>query len=61
MCRVSTVADVEYFWHEAPVPADLEITQVYGYLLCPRTGRVLVQDDGGVFNLSGVRVGSPSV
>jgi 8-oxo-dGTP diphosphatase len=42
-----------YFWHEAPVPAGLEITQVYGYLLCPRTGRVLVQDDGGVFNLPG--------
>lgn len=26
---------------------------MYGYLLCPRTGRVLVQDDGGVFNLPG--------
>jgi 8-oxo-dGTP pyrophosphatase MutT (NUDIX family) len=50
---VSTVAEVEYFWHETPVPAGLEITQVYGYLLCPRTGRVLVQDDGGVFNLPG--------
>jgi 8-oxo-dGTP pyrophosphatase MutT (NUDIX family) len=29
------------------------ITQVYGYLLCPRTGRVLVQDDGGAFSLPG--------
>ena len=29
------------------------ITQVYGYLLCPRTGRVLVQDDAGVFTLPG--------
>jgi len=26
---------------------------VYGYLVCPDTGRVLVQDDGGVFNLPG--------
>jgi 8-oxo-dGTP diphosphatase len=53
VCRVSAVSEVEYFWHETPVPADLEITQVYGYLLCPRTGRVLVQDDDGVFNLPG--------
>ena len=29
------------------------ITQVYGYLLCPRTGRVLVQDDRGAFDLPG--------
>ena len=40
-------------WHEARVPDGLGITQVYGYLLCPRTGRVLVQDDDGVFNLPG--------
>jgi 8-oxo-dGTP diphosphatase len=26
---------------------------VYGYLLCPVTCRVLVQDDDGVFNLPG--------
>jgi hypothetical protein len=26
---------------------------VYGYLLCPRTCRVLVQEDDGVFNLPG--------
>jgi 8-oxo-dGTP diphosphatase len=45
--------DVRYFWHEAPVPAGLEIMQVYGYLLCPRTSRVLVQDDDGHFNLPG--------
>lgn len=51
--RVAAVSGVEYWWHEAPVPAGLEITQVYGYLLCPRTCRVLVQDDGGVFNLPG--------
>lgn len=42
-----------YFWHEAPVPEDLEITQVYGYLLDPTTARVLVQDDEGSFNLPG--------
>lgn len=57
-CRVTTVAgvtadDVHYFWHEAAVPAELEVTQVYGYLLCPETARVLVQDDAGVFNLPG--------
>jgi 8-oxo-dGTP diphosphatase len=45
--------DVIYFWHEAPVPDHLEITQVYGYLLCPATSRVLVQDDDGSFNLPG--------
>lgn len=42
-----------YFWHEASVPDDLVITQVYGYLLCPATSRVLVQDDEGSFNLPG--------
>lgn len=46
-------ADVKYFWHEAPVADGLEITQVYGYLLCPRTARVLIQDDDGTFNLPG--------
>ena len=51
--RVSAVPDVEYFWHEAPVPDGLEVTQVYGYLLCPLTGRVLVQDDEGTCNLPG--------
>jgi 8-oxo-dGTP diphosphatase len=50
---VSAVSDVLYFWHEAPVPGGLEVTQVYGYLLCPRTGRVLVQDDEGTWNLPG--------
>ena len=47
------MSEVVYVWHEAPVAAGLEITQVYGYLLCSRTGRVLVQDDEGVFNLPG--------
>ena len=46
-------AVVNYFWHEAPVPDGLEITQVYGYLLCPVSARVLVQDDDGTFNLPG--------
>jgi 8-oxo-dGTP pyrophosphatase MutT (NUDIX family) len=51
--RVATLDEVQYWWHEAPVPAGLEVTQVYGYLLCPVTGRVLVQDDDGAFNLPG--------
>jgi 8-oxo-dGTP diphosphatase len=50
---VAAAPEVQYWWHEAPVPAGLEVTQVYGYLLCPVTCRVLVQDDGGVFNLPG--------
>jgi 8-oxo-dGTP diphosphatase len=53
VCRVSAVSDVRYFWEEAPVPDGLQITQVYGYLLCPKTGRVLVQDDEGTWNLPG--------
>ncbi|MQY07640.1 hypothetical protein ACRB68_57420 [Actinomadura sp. RB68] len=44
---------MRYFWREAPVPDGLSVTQVYGYLLCPRTARVLVQDDAGAFNLPG--------
>jgi hypothetical protein len=44
---------VRYLWHEAPVPEGLEVTQVYGWLLCPRTGRVLVQEGKGTFNLPG--------
>jgi len=48
-----------YVWHERPVPAGLEVRQVYGYLLCPRTARVLIQDVGeGKFNLPG---GTPEV
>jgi 8-oxo-dGTP diphosphatase len=46
---------VDYSWHAAPVPGDLTVTQVYGYLLCPQTGRVLVQqyEDDGTVNLPG--------
>lgn len=50
---MTTAPEVQYWWHEASVPPGLVITQVYGYLLCPLTGRVLVQDDNGVFNLPG--------
>ncbi|RJL23957.1 NUDIX hydrolase [Bailinhaonella thermotolerans] len=52
---MSADADVSYLWYPAPTPAGLEITQVYGYLLCPHTGRVLIIDDDGVFNLPGGR------
>jgi 8-oxo-dGTP diphosphatase len=45
--------EVRYFWHEALVSPRLEVTQVYGYLICRETGRVLVQDDDGLFNLPG--------
>ncbi len=39
---------IRYVWHEGPVPPGLPVTQVYGWLLCPVTGRVLIQehDDG---------------
>lgn len=30
---------VEFVWHDGPVPAGLPVTQVYGWLLCPATGR----------------------
>lgn len=50
---VTAVSEVMYSWHEAPVPEGLQVTQVYGYLLCPLTGRVLVQDDEGAMNLPG--------
>ena len=53
VARVTTVSEVQYFWHEAPVAAGLEVTQVYGWLLCPVTGRVLLQDDEGTWNLPG--------
>jgi len=50
---VSAVSNAQYFWHEASVPDGLQVIQVYGYLLCPQTGRVLVQDDEGTWNLPG--------
>jgi len=45
---------VQYVWHDGPVPAELPVTQVYGWLLCPATGRVLIQEqDDGIFSLPG--------
>jgi 8-oxo-dGTP pyrophosphatase MutT (NUDIX family) len=45
---------VEYVWHEDPVPAELPVTQVYGWLICPVSGRVLIQEqDDGTFSLPG--------
>lgn len=50
---------VEYIWHDDPVPAELPVAQVYGWLLCPVTGRVLIQEhDDGTCSLNGVRAGS---
>jgi 8-oxo-dGTP diphosphatase len=47
---------IEYVWHDSPVPAELAVTQVYGWLLCPATGRVLIQhQEGGTFSLPGGR------
>ena len=43
---------VEFVWHEVPVPAGLPVSQVYGWLLCPVSGRVLIQEqDDGTFSL----------
>jgi 8-oxo-dGTP diphosphatase len=50
---VTALSEVRYVWHEVPVPPGLVISQVYGYLVCPRTGRVLVVDDEGSFSLPG--------
>jgi hypothetical protein len=45
---------IEYVWHDGPVSAGLPVTQVYGWLLCPATGRVLIQEqDDGTFSLPG--------
>jgi 8-oxo-dGTP diphosphatase len=54
--RVTADVDVSYLWHEAPVPAGMEIAKVYGFLICPGTARILVQEHDGSFNLPG---GSP--
>jgi 8-oxo-dGTP pyrophosphatase MutT (NUDIX family) len=44
---------VEYVGHDGPVPG-LPVTQVYGWLLCPISGRVLIQEqDDGTFSLPG--------
>jgi hypothetical protein len=57
MVRLVTAdVDVGYFWHESPVPGSLEIVKVYGFLFCPDTAGVLVQECDGRFSLPG---GSP--
>lgn len=50
---------VEFVWHDGPVPAGLPVTQVYGWLLCPVTGRVLIQEqDDGTLPASGSSTGT---
>src|SRR5260370_31447553 len=45
---------VEYVWHGSPVPAGLPVTQVYGWLVCHVTGRVLIQEhEDGTCTLPG--------
>jgi 8-oxo-dGTP diphosphatase len=45
---------VRCVWHEDPVPPGLPVTQVYGWLICPVSGRVLVQEhDDGICILPG--------
>ena len=45
---------IRYIWHDSPVPAGLPVTQAYGWLLCPVTGRVLIQEqDDGTLSLPG--------
>jgi 8-oxo-dGTP diphosphatase len=49
-----TEPQIRYVWHDAAVPAGLPVTQVYGWLLCPVTGRVLIQEqDDGTCSLPG--------
>jgi 8-oxo-dGTP diphosphatase len=56
--RVTADVEVSYLWHESPVAEHLEIAKVYGFLICPMTGRALVQECNGVFCLPG---GSPEL
>jgi 8-oxo-dGTP diphosphatase len=51
-------ADVSYVWHEGPVPGGLAIEKVHGFLFCPDTARVLVQECDGRWSLPG---GSPEL
>jgi 8-oxo-dGTP diphosphatase len=43
-----TEPQIRFIWHDAAVPAGLPVSQVYAWLMCPVTGRVLIQehDDG---------------
>jgi len=54
--RVTADAEVTYLWRESPVAEHLEIAKVHGFLICPDTGRALVQECDGRFSLPG---GSP--
>ncbi|HUN30439.1 MAG TPA: NUDIX hydrolase [Trebonia sp.] len=48
------MTDIQYSWCAAPVPPGLPVTQAYGWLVCPRTGRVLIQEhEDGLHNLPG--------
>jgi len=55
---VTANVGVSYVWHGARVPRGLEVLKVHGFLICPATGRALVQEYEGSFNLIGVRAGS---
>jgi 8-oxo-dGTP diphosphatase len=54
--RVAAHAELSYRWHAAQVAGHLEVAKVHGFLVCPDTGRALVQECGGCFSLPG---GSP--
>jgi 8-oxo-dGTP pyrophosphatase MutT (NUDIX family) len=54
--RVTADVEVSYLWRESPVATDLKIGKVHGFLICPDTGRALVQECDGRFSLPG---GSP--
>lgn len=47
--------DVDFAWCGEPVTEGVPVVQVYGWLLYPDDGRVLVQDTGDGFNLPGGR------
>jgi 8-oxo-dGTP diphosphatase len=42
--RVTAHAELTYRWHEAPAAGHLEVAKVHGFLVCPGTGRALVQE-----------------
>jgi 8-oxo-dGTP diphosphatase len=56
--QVSADVDVSYRWHELPVPPRLKVVKVHGFLICPATGRALLQECDGRFSLPG---GSPEL
>jgi ADP-ribose pyrophosphatase YjhB (NUDIX family) len=54
--RVTADAEISYLWRQSPVAGGLKIAKVHGFLVCPVTGRALVQEYCGGFSLPG---GSP--